>query len=473
MPNLQRKLAMTTLTKIKQQKVSITIIFSLIILSVIGISVWFLRQQTVINPHAAASTTIAFTSLATIVNNGQKISSDIIIDPSNNQVSVVKLVLSYDSSQLQVASDTASLVINQTTFPQILDPATITCTGTQCLLSTTIAIGSNPINAIVKKTKFATFTAMVLAQNQTEITVGFDKTTSAYSLATTDQANENVLSSTVPLSFTVGSTTPNISTMPTVTPPPICAMNIATCAWDTLTGASSYHYKITNTTTGAIIKEGEIPQPQSSIEFPQQIGATYSCDVHASSVCGAKGQTATTTNTCSVNPTITPTRTPTVTITPTKTPTLKITITPTSGVTPTITPIKTVTPTTTIMPTKTITMTPMPTATPIPQVACNAPCSSDANCQSGLSCVGKVCRNPSCSTKSSCTCTTPTPMPIQPTTQSIQPTQPQYIAGVSPVVTQKPQTPKIMPTGPEDILIKIGLGGIVLAIVGGLLMFGL
>jgi hypothetical protein len=31
----------------------------------------------------------------------------------------------------------------------------------------------------------------------------------------------------------------------------------------------------------------------------------------------------------------------------------------------------------------------------------------------------------------------------------------------------------MMPTGPGDTLIKVGIGGVVLAIVGGLLVFGL
>jgi hypothetical protein len=409
---------MNNLTQMKQQRTSIIIISIILIAAIVGVSVYFLQQRTVTNPHAAASTTVAFTAPTTAVSSGQQISSDITVDPGNNQVSLVKLVLTYDSSQLQIASDASSLVANQTAFPQTLEPPTTSCNGTQCMLSATFSIGSNPTNAIQTKTKLATFNATVLAADQTPITVGFDQTTAVYSIATTDQANENVLSSTVPLSFTVGSTL-TTSNGPTPTTAGTCSMSTATCAWDTLTGAGSYHYKITDTTTSNTIKEGDITPPQSSVDFPQTPGDTYTCVVSAASVCGTTGQTATTTNTCPINPTVTPTIKPTVTPTPTMT------------LTPTMTP------------TPAPTTTPVPTATPYPTLP-PAPTNPPAQPQ----------------------------QPAQPA-QPQQPAQPpQYIAA-APTATPKPQAPKMMPTGPGDTLIKVGIGGVVLAIVGGLLVFGL
>jgi len=165
----------------------------------------------------------------------------------------------------------------------------------------------------------------------------------------------------------------------------------------------------------------------------------------------------------------TPTPTGTITITPTRTPTPSRTptLTPTRTPTPSRTPTPTVT--TTPVPTATSTPTPTPnpqcgsscgagigscpgdhtcsggkcvltvclqagtncsaddctviqtntpaatnTPTPITTASCNSGCTVDANCASGLVCIGGVCRNPSCTNQTNCTCVfaqaTPTPV---------------------------------------------------------------
>lgn len=91
--------------------------------------------------------------------------------------------------------------------------------------------------------------------------------------------------------------------------------------------------------------------------------------------------------------------------------------TPTPTVTPkpTNTPMPTATPTPTVAPTSTPTPTPMPTATPTPKISqCNESCgSSGYQCADGLACVtegaqigGQVCRNPNCTSETTCTCPT-------------------------------------------------------------------
>lgn len=129
-------------------------------------------------------------------------------------------------------------------------------------------------------------------------------------------------------------------------------------------------------------------------------------------------------------------------------------------VTPTPTPTKTPSPTPT--PTKT------PTPTPVPQ--CNAGCTSDNQCPSGLTCYipnGQTsgnCRNSSCTSATNCMCPTPTPTtPGQTPGPTDEPTNPP-IAKVPPTVA--PQLPDSGTSWPT--LFGLGLG--VLIILGSLLL---
>lgn len=433
------------LSQMKQRR-GLFIILGIVILAVVGVSIWFIRQRTVTAPRAAASTTLSFVAPTQTVQNGQQLSSDIMITPGTNSVSVVKLVLTYNSDQLQVASDASSFVVNSAAFPQTLQEPATTCNGTLCTLSATYAIGADPTKAITAPTTLGTFKATVIAPDQTPVTVGFDQTAAVYSVGTGDQAGENVLASTAPLSFTVnaaiGGTTPTgTGTGPTPTEAGLCSVNTSTCAWDNLSTATSYHYKITDKTTGNVISEGDINAPQSSVNFQQIPGDNYTCEVAASNAC-KKDAVSSVSNTC-----------PAITSTPT--------LSPTPTVSPTVTPSP--------LPSA----TPGPTATPQPALlTCNGACTADTNCQTGLACVGGFCRNPSCSTEYSCTC----PQPATPTqvVQQSAPTQaPQYIAA-APTNTPIPTVaPKMLPTGPGDTFIKVGIIGAALALVGGLLIFGL
>ncbi len=101
----------------------------------------------------------------------------------------------------------------------------------------------------------------------------------------------------------------------------------------------------------------------------------------------------------------------------TPTPTVpQSTNTPTSTLTPTATGTITPTPTTpgntpTHTPTPTLTLTPTPT----PQyVACNASCTVNTDCTSGLVCLEGKCRNAMCAEKTTCQCDVVSPTPKTP-----------------------------------------------------------
>lgn len=129
----------------------------------------------------------------------------------------------------------------------------------------------------------------------------------------------------------------------------------AECSWDSVTGATSYHYKITKAGQATPIDEGDTTS--TKVVFNSEAGATYTCEVFAENNCGPGDADSDTVN-CSL-PSITVTVTHTNTPTPTKSPTP--TNTPTATQTPTPTPTSTPTPTPTLPPGVTATQTPTPT----------------------------------------------------------------------------------------------------------------
>jgi hypothetical protein len=145
----------------------------------------------------------------------------------------------------------------------------------------------------------------------------------------------------------------------------------------------------------------------TSTEAPDYVVATGGFDNFTAQVniVGTPEPTIGTAQACTVSFTVLDTvPTPTVTLTPTPSPT------PPPGATPT--------------PTATPSPTPPPGATPTPTPvdepnACGGSCGSNANCQSGMTCFQGFCRNPECTSSTSCVCGT-TPAVATPTPEILQ-----------------------------------------------------
>ncbi|MDQ5900624.1 MAG: hypothetical protein QG600_202 [Patescibacteria group bacterium] len=157
------------------------------------------------------------------------------------------------------------------------------------------------------------------------------------------------------------------------TTPPACQADLATCEWDVSENATSYRYRITDDATDNVIAEGEITAPTTSVTFTAEFNKAYTCSVTPVNGCGT-GASDSATATCALTPT--PTNTPTPTGTPSPTPTNTPTPTGTPSPTPTVpattnTPTPT-TPAATATPTKPPTSTNTPTPT-TPAVATNTP----------------------------------------------------------------------------------------------------
>ncbi len=210
------------------------IVFLIVLLIAIPLTIYILKTNTKgATSHAAASTVLSLNSTNTTVAVGSTVPVDIVADPGTNAVSVVKLSLSYDSTKLSTAS--GGLVPNATAFPTVLDPVTYgPCTANFCTITATFAIGADPTKAVTTKTTVGTITFKTLTTTgQTPTNVTFGNDTIVYSVAQSDQASENVLSSTQPLALTIAtasslsitpsgtlSSTPTPSVITSATPTP-------------------------------------------------------------------------------------------------------------------------------------------------------------------------------------------------------------------------------------------------------------
>lgn len=280
-------------------KKSLLFVIGFFAIITIGINVWFLQKRTQPNSKATKATTLTFVPQTQTVTTGETVAGDIFINPGKNQVSIVKVKLIYDGSKLEASSSANSLIINQAAFPQTLATPIINCNDTQCTISATVAIGANPTKAIQTNTKLATahFTVKPNATGTTQ--VSFTSDTEVYSLAITDQASENVLSATSPLTINITN---------------VCQMNQSSCSWDTIPSAITYHYLVIEKNTNTTIQEGDVKATQTSVTFPSMPREIYTCTVTAASECG-KGTPGSGTATCPA-PSVTPTITPTICISP-------------------------------------------------------------------------------------------------------------------------------------------------------------
>jgi hypothetical protein len=199
-------------------KIFVSIVAILLII-IVPLSVYLGNKQTQLNSNAAASTTLAFSQPAIQVAAGSPISTTITMNPGSNAVSLIQLVITYDSSMV-TPNQTTGFQPNTTAFPTVLDGPTYgTCNGTQCTMSISLSIGNNVTQAITQATTIGTVNFQPVKEGTTQLF--FDPTTQIFSIAAADQANENVLSTSTPTTITIGqasASTPTPFPFATITP---------------------------------------------------------------------------------------------------------------------------------------------------------------------------------------------------------------------------------------------------------------
>lgn len=220
-----------------------------------------------------------------------------------------------------------------------------------------------------------------------------------------------------------------------------CPVDAGKCSWAAVSGATSYDYKVTDTSNNTQLKAGNTTA--TFITFQPEVGKSYRCDVTAKNSCGS-GQTGTGTGSCSAPPAPTPTSTPVPSPSPTRAP------------------------------------TPTPTAAP---KTCNQACRVNADCISSLICYQGLCRLSANPVSPVCAIPTPTPEPSATPTPTPLPTStpfptntpaPQPVVNTpTPVVATNTPAPvnQIIPTNtPRPTIAQTGSVGVTLGIVGGIII---
>lgn len=176
------------------------IIAGFFVIALVGIPVLvsITQKRQELRSRATASTTLYFTPTASASSPlqakvGDSLVFDIMLDPGTNLPSVVKLEIQFDPAKLQ-ASPT-SFLANLEAFPTTLEGPRLE-NGS---LSVSLSTGSDTTRAIQSITKVGTLTLTALSPTgdiPTAITYGAN--TLALSIASTDRANENILSTAIP-----------------------------------------------------------------------------------------------------------------------------------------------------------------------------------------------------------------------------------------------------------------------------------
>ncbi|HKC14472.1 MAG TPA: PKD domain-containing protein [Patescibacteria group bacterium] len=181
----------------------------------IPLTVYLVGQQQKLKVGAAPSAVLSFTPATVSTTAGQQFSEDVMINPGTNQVSFVKLKITYDSTKVSTAG--AGLVPNSSIFSGApLQGPTYTSNS----IDVTLSVGSNPLNAISTLQKVATVTFKALDSTGTTpsiIKYEPDPQTQVLSIGTADQFNENVLASSQPANITITGSlaaSPPASTVP-------------------------------------------------------------------------------------------------------------------------------------------------------------------------------------------------------------------------------------------------------------------
>lgn len=304
--------------------------------------------------RAEKATVLSLTPTNQNIEAGKEGQLSLVVNPGSNQVNFIKTAIVFDKDKFNLTDDSfkldSTLGLSFIEQPKVQDG----------VLTFVVGVGNDPTKVITRTESIGKIDFTVKDDaTDGDSDVNFDEeNTQVRSVGATDPFTQNVLSSTVRATITVGAA--------------ICKANIATCSWDSSEGNVSFHFKVTDTKDDSVILEGDTDK--TKIEFPSVPGKTYKCEVNAFNPCG-ESPLAEGTSVCPT-PTLTPTPTPTITTTPTESPTPspteEITETPVpTEITPTIevtstpsTPTEIVFATSTPTPTVGLFVTPVPTLPP-------------------------------------------------------------------------------------------------------------
>lgn len=175
----------------------------LTLLIAIPLTVFILTsQKTNTQSNANPSTILAFTIPQGGATVGTPVTIPVTVDPSgaggstSNQISFIKLVITYDGTKLQIPNGQPYFTPNKPTFSNLVDPSNTCDSKTNiCTIAVTVTTGPDPSSAVSSQTTIGTltFNPLVPTNTNSPTQLSFDKSSEALSIASTDQPAENVL----------------------------------------------------------------------------------------------------------------------------------------------------------------------------------------------------------------------------------------------------------------------------------------
>jgi hypothetical protein len=191
-----------------------------LLLLVVGIpAVVFLSQQRQeTRSRASQSTTLYFvpsTTSSTPLKKapGEAVSFDVMVNPGSNLPSLIRLEIPYDGTKVNPTS--SPFVVNTVAFPTTQEGPFVR--NNSILIS--VSVGNDPSKAISQVTKVGTVNFTAVATTTSPSMISFGSSTQVLSVASTDEANENVLSTTTPAYVAIANApTPTPTSTPTPTP---------------------------------------------------------------------------------------------------------------------------------------------------------------------------------------------------------------------------------------------------------------
>ncbi len=200
--------------------------FTVALLLAIPLTLGLLSTQQKVRTRAQKSSTLSFSTLNGPVTVGQKFNLDILLDPGQNQISFVKMVISYNPAYLSVANGGGFIQVGSNQYSNqftvtldgpTYDETSNKCTGNTCNM--TISMGINPQSGLPLQGAQTTIASIsfnpIAAPPSGSVTVSFSAGTQVLSLATSDQPSENVLSSSPPTTIQIVGPTPTDTPAPT------------------------------------------------------------------------------------------------------------------------------------------------------------------------------------------------------------------------------------------------------------------
>ena len=279
--------------------------FIAVLLVVIPLTVYLVQQQQKTRSGAAPSTTLGFNPASKTVAVNDVVNLDVMMNPGTNQVSFVKLIINYDATKLATSAAGAvicpqkpndALCPNVVAFPSVLQ-GPVYGPGT---ISVTLSIGGSPQNIVQTATKIASLSFQALIPTDpatTQVTIDSQQS-QVLSIASTDQFNENVLSSVSPANITITAAvatptptptpTPVPTATPTPTPTPTPNAQAPLCQSLTLSGPAtgtapySLTFTATGTSSASTISKVTFNFGDSAVQDVPQSGGPSSVSVQTS-----------------------------------------------------------------------------------------------------------------------------------------------------------------------------------------------